>query len=83
MRGFQAEARFTRKGNTLCAIALEWPEEELRLTSLAGKQVTTVDLLGLGAPVKWKQDDTALVIQPPAKPSGKYAFTFRIACKNL
>ena len=50
VRGFQAEARFTRKGNTLCAIALEWPEEELRPTSLAGKQVTKVDLLGLDRP---------------------------------
>lgn len=77
------DVRFTRKGNTLYAIALEWPQEELRLTSLAGKEVTKVDLLGLDEPVKWKQDDTALVIQPPAKPSGKYAFTFRIACKTL
>ena len=45
--------------------------------------ITKVDLLGLNDPVQWKQDDTALFIQPPAKPSGKYAFTFRIVCKNL
>ena len=77
------DVRFTRKGNTLYAIALEWPDEELRLTSLAGKQVTKVDMLGLDEPVKWKQDDTALVIEPPAKRAGKYAFTFRIACKSL
>jgi alpha-L-fucosidase len=77
------DVRFTRKGDTLYAIALEWPDEELRLTSLAGKHVTKVDMLGLDEPVKWKQDDTALVIHPPAKRSGKYAFTFRIACNNL
>ena len=28
------DVRFKRKGNTLYAIALEWPEAELRLTSL-------------------------------------------------
>ncbi len=77
------DVRFMRKGNTLYAIALEWPAEELRLTSLAGKPVTKIDLLGSDEPVKWKQDETALIIQPPSKPSGKYAFTFRIACKSL
>ena len=47
------DVRFTRKGNTLYAIALEWPEEELRLTSLAGKQVSKVEMLGLNDTVSW------------------------------
>jgi len=46
------DVRFTRKGNTLYAIALEWPEDELKLTSLAGKAVIEVALLGASEPVK-------------------------------
>lgn len=41
------EVRFTRKGNILYAIALGRPEDELRLTSLAGKKATEVEMLGL------------------------------------
>ena len=77
------DVRFTRKGDTLYAIALEWPEETLRLTSLAGKQVTKVEMLGLNEPVKWKQNAAALEIEPPAKRPCKYAYTFRITCRNL
>lgn len=77
------DVRFTRKGNTLYAIALEWPEEEVRLTSLAGKQVTKVEMLGLSETVQWKQESGALVIQPPSKRPCRYAYTFRITCKFL
>ena len=61
------DVRFTRKGNTLYAIALEWPEDELKLTSLAGKAVIEVALLGASEPVKWTQQADGLVIRPPAK----------------
>jgi alpha-L-fucosidase len=77
------DVRFTRKGNVLYAIALEWPEEEMRLTSLAGTTVEKVEMLGLDEPVHWKQDGAALVIQPPAKRPCRYAYTFRITCKSL
>jgi alpha-L-fucosidase len=77
------DVRFTRKGNTLYAIALEWPEDTLRLTSLAGKGVTKVEMLGLAEPVKWKQDIGALLIEPPAKRPCHFAYTFKITCRNL
>ncbi|MGO8734852.1 MAG: alpha-L-fucosidase [Terriglobia bacterium] len=77
------DVRFTRKGNTLYAIALEWPEEELRLTSLAGKEVQKVEMLGLNGPITWKQDGNGLIIQPPAKRPCRYAYTFKITCLNL
>jgi alpha-L-fucosidase len=77
------DVRFTRKGNTLYAIALEWPEEELRLTSLAGKEVQKVEMLGLNGPITWKQDGDGLVIQPPAKRPCRYAYTFKITCLSL
>src|SRR5450755_4356197 len=47
------DVRFTRKGDTLYAIALEWPEEQLRLTSLGGKQVTKVELLGSSEAIRF------------------------------
>jgi alpha-L-fucosidase len=75
--------RFTRKGNTLYAIALEWPEEELRLTSLAGKPVLKVELLGSSEAIAWKAEPDALVIQPPSRRPCKYAYTFRITCRSL
>jgi alpha-L-fucosidase len=77
------DVRFTRKGNVLYAIALEWPDETLHLTSLAGKEVTKVEMLGLNEPVEWKQDAAALHIQPPSKRPCRYAYTFRITCKSL
>jgi alpha-L-fucosidase len=77
------DVRFTRKGDTLYAIALEWPEEDLRLTSLAGKQVEKVEMLGLDEPVRYKQDSGSLVIQPPSKRPCRYAYTFKITCRNL
>ena len=75
--------RFTRKGNTLYAIALEWPEEELRLTSLAGKPVLKVELLGSSEAIAWKAEPDALVIQPPSRRPCKYAYAFRITCRSL
>ena len=77
------DVRFTRKGNTLYAIALEWPEEEFKLTSLAGKEVLKVEMLGLNDPITWKQDGKGLAIQPPAKRPCRYAYTFKITCRNL
>ena len=77
------DVRFTRKGNVLYAIALEWPEDPLTLTSLAGKEVLKVEMLGLGEPVKWRQVPEALVIDPPSQRPCRYAYTFRITCKSL
>jgi alpha-L-fucosidase len=75
------DVRFTHKGNTLYAIALTWPEEELRLTSLAGKPVSKIEILGLDEPVTWKQDVRGVVIQPPAMRPCRYAYTFKIFLK--
>jgi alpha-L-fucosidase len=77
------DVRFTRKGDTIYAIALEWPEDELKLTSLGGKDVTGVELLGSNEAVKFQADANALVIHPPARRPCKYAYTFKIKCRNL
>ena len=73
------DVRFTRKGNTLYAIALAWPEDGLRLTSLAGKPVYKVEMLGMdGAAVAFTQDSRGVTIQPPAKRPCRYAYTFKL-----
>jgi alpha-L-fucosidase len=77
------DVRFTRKGNTLYAIALEWPEDALKLTSLAGRDVLSVEMLGLHEPVKWSQQSDGLVIQPPSRRPCRYAYTFKIVCRSL
>lgn len=80
----EGDFRFTRKGDTLYAIALEWPEEEtVRLRSLAGKKVTTVDMLGLTETLNWSQSKEELVIRIPTKRPCKYAYTFKIVCDSL
>jgi len=77
------DVRFTRRGDTLYAIALEWPEEDLLLSSLAGKQVLKVDMLGSDERIEWRAEAGGLRIRPPARRPCRYAYTFRIACRSL
>ena len=79
------DIRFTVKGDTLYAFALAWPADgKIAIKTLARgsqhaqKPVRKVDLIGSTAPLRFKQDATALAITlPPDKPN-PYAFCFRI-----
>lgn len=74
----EGDFRFTRKGNAVYAIALEWPEDTtFTLASLAGHKVQSVDLLGQG-PVKFTQTSKGLTIAVPGKRPCKFAYTFKI-----
>jgi len=77
------DVRFTRKGNTLYAISLEWPEDQLALRSLADVEVVRVELLGLASPPEWKKSANGLVIKMPDKKPCRHAYTFKIECRNL
>jgi alpha-L-fucosidase len=77
------DVRFTRKGNTLYAISLEWPEDQLALRSLADVEVVRVEMLGLASPPEWKKSANGLVIKMPDKKPGRHAYTFKIECRNL
>ncbi|HTQ56204.1 MAG TPA: alpha-L-fucosidase [Bryobacteraceae bacterium] len=77
------DVHFTRKGNTLYAITPYWPEDDLRLTSLAGKQVAQVTMLGSDEAIRFQADAKGLVIRPPAKRPCRYAYTFKIVCRKL
>jgi alpha-L-fucosidase len=74
------DLRFTKKGNSLYAICLGWPEKEWIMQSLktGAAHITTVSLLGSSEPVSWKQRSDGLVIKvPKAKPCG-HAYTLRL-----
>lgn len=71
--------RFTVKGDALYAIALQWPEEErVTLTTLAGRKVRGVRMLGSDEEVRFTQSDRGLTIVMPETRPCKYAYTFKI-----
>jgi alpha-L-fucosidase len=83
------DIRFTRKGNSLFAIALGWPEDgTLRIKTLAqGARVgsggiSNVSLLGSKSPVRWKQTAKALEVQLPSEKPCNYAYTLRITVRG-
>lgn len=72
------DIRFTRKGDSLYAIALGWPQTGHWLVkSLAGTKIKSVSMLG-GTTLKWSQGADGLRIEAPATQPGKYAYTFKI-----
>jgi alpha-L-fucosidase len=73
---------FTRKGETLYAIAPILPVGELVLEDVAASRQTEVSLLGYDEPVPWRQSGDDVVVQLPAireqsLPSD-LAFVFRL-----
>jgi alpha-L-fucosidase len=84
-----ADVRFTRKGDTLYAIALAWPKDgQLLVKTLSTGspqmpgEVAKVELLGGGASLKWTRDAAGLhVTLPPAPSPEPPAVAFRITPK--
>jgi alpha-L-fucosidase len=84
------DIRFTRKGDTLFATALAWPESGvLTIASLArGSQhypseIAAVDVLGAGAPRRVWRDAAGLHVALPAAPSPRpAAVSLRITSRH-
>ncbi|MFN3538068.1 MAG: alpha-L-fucosidase, partial [Brevundimonas sp.] len=79
-----ADVRFTAKGETLYAIAMDWPEDgqPLRITSLgrratSGRTVQAVELLGASA-VAFEQTDNALTVRLPGTRPVAFAPALRV-----
>lgn len=78
------DIRFTIKGNTLYAIALNQPAGELVIQSLRvdspiqAEQIKRISLLGGEGTLNWQQDMTGLHITLPDEIPGRYAFAFKI-----
>ena len=66
------DIRFTTRGNTLYAIALDWPENELTVESLKvldAARIRSVTMLGVKGELGWEMTDGGLKItMPKTKP---------------
>ncbi len=77
------DIRFTRKGDSVYAIALGKPQEgRLLIRSLkAGSgmdRIEEVSMVGTEEAVKWERTEEGLAVQFPEKLPCKYAYAFRI-----
>jgi alpha-L-fucosidase len=83
------EVRFTKKGETLYAFVMGWPEKQATITALAhdskyapGK-IENVELIGHSGKLKWTRDDSGLRIELPEKKPSEHAVAFRVTGAGL
>lgn len=78
--------RFTKKGDTLYAILLAWPEAPLTISAIPQNigRVTKATLLGSDAPVTFKQNDAGMTVTLPPRPAdARHAFVLKLEGLNL
>jgi alpha-L-fucosidase len=81
---FQAgDVRFTRKGNVLYVILLEWPGDEITLNSLKGIIINKISLLGSNENIQWRQINEGITIPLPSKQVSPYANTLKLECEGI
>jgi len=80
-----ADVRFTKKGDTLYAILLDWPGDgESVVRSLAKtknsdrNKISSVNLLGCPDKLEWSQTEKGLVVRMPAKKPCDYVYVLKI-----
>jgi len=78
------DIRFTKSGNTLYTILLDWPKngksviKTLKKGGLYKKQIKSVKSVNGNLDISFNQTDEGLILQLPEKPIGKHAFIFKI-----
>jgi alpha-L-fucosidase len=78
------DIRYTRKGETIYAILLDWPGNEAKLPALgldAGRisgEISKVSLLGHDGALAWRRDGDALRVSLPAQRPCDYAYALKI-----
>jgi alpha-L-fucosidase len=78
------DIRFTTKGNTLYAIILAWPGEQVTIRLLARNarqaegEVTVVTLLGHDGKLDWSRNEDGLTVRMPARKPCDYAYALKI-----
>ena len=79
----EEDIRITKKGDhTLYAIALNWPEESLTISSfsdLSESQIESISLLGSDESIDWSVSSEGMTIQPPEEKPCEHAFAFKIS----
>jgi len=79
----QVDIRFTAKGDSLYAICLSWPEQELLIRTLskqtaASNAIAAVQMLGSKESITWRRTDEGLALSVPRERPGRHAFVYRI-----
>ena len=78
------EVRFTKKGDTLYAFVMGWPEKLTLIRPLATSsalvppKISHVELLGYSGKLTWTQDEQGLTVVMPAEKPCDYAITLKI-----
>jgi alpha-L-fucosidase len=81
------DIRFTTKGTTLYAIALDWPGKQMTVKSfgtaggMLDKKISSVKLLGSTKKLKWKQEAAGLVVELPEEKPCDFAFALKVETK--
>lgn len=82
--GFKSgDVRFTRKGNTLYVILLEWPGTEITLKTLQGIHIKNISILGSNESIRWEQTNDGINVILPPNPVSSYANVLKLECTRL
>ena len=79
-----ADVRFTKKGETIYAFLMAWPEGEIRIRSLgsnephAPRRIGRVALLGSDQKLNWRRTPEALMVEMPRAKPCDYVYTVKI-----
>jgi alpha-L-fucosidase len=83
------EIRFTRRGNTLYATALDWPQDGvMRIRSLSDGSdllgdIKRIDLLGHNGKLSWARNAEGLAVSLPEKRPCRHAFVLKIKAQGI
>jgi len=78
------DVRFTRNGDTVYAILLDWPGDQAKITirsltpAALPNGIKAVTMLGSASPLTWTVDAQGLHVTLPAKAPGLHAYALKI-----
>ena len=74
--------RYTAKDGVVYAVCLKWPGKELVLSAPKPTKATTVTMLGVQEPLKWRRKDAKMVISVPQLSADevpcRHAYVFKL-----
>ncbi len=80
------DIRFTVKDDTLYAICLGWPRDEITIKSIPEKlyssEIKSVKMLGVDEVLPWKMTKEGLKIKTPTRKPCDHAYVFKIERKR-
>lgn len=77
------DVRFTRKGNVLYVILLEWPGSQITLKSFKGTDIKSMSMLASNEKIRWSQINEETTLFLPSTPVSPYANVLKCECSGL